>query len=194
MVVPCGHEAKLIDQGPAHKTYRLDRIPSDEDRLSNPDLPLDASIEVVLHEEILANGKAQRTVSSRQAHVIPAVELYSHRYFGEFDIRDVKVTMQTENIRGNSVEMVRKERMTSVVAYNLVAQFHRQAAKEANVKPRSVSFKGVWAKFRSRFPLKELRSYEEWRALFAWALLCAGKRELPGRKNPRTCPRRAHPK
>jgi hypothetical protein len=80
-------------------------IPSDKDRLSNPDLPLDASIEVVLHEAILANGKALRMVSSLPAHAIPAAELYSHRYDVEFDIRDVKVTMDTENVRGKSVEM-----------------------------------------------------------------------------------------
>ena len=32
----------------------------------------------------------------------------------------------------------------SVIAYNLVAPFRRQAAELVNVKPRQLSFSGVW--------------------------------------------------
>ena len=187
-------QAELFDQGPTHKTYRLNWTPSVKDRLSNPDLPPDASIEVVLHDVILDNGKSLYEVSNLEVDATSAAELYSYRYDVEFDIRDIKVTMDTENIRGKSVEMVRKELMTSVVAYNLVAQFRRQAAKQANVEPRRLSFKGVWTTFRSGLLLKEPRSYEEWHALYTRALLRAGKRKHPTRKVPREYPRQAHPR
>ena len=187
-------QAELLDQGPKHKTYRLNWTPSVKDRLSNPDLPPDASIEVVLHDVILDNGKSLYEVSNLEVDATSAAELYSYRYDVEFDIRDIKVTMDTENIRGKSVEMVRKELMTSVVAYNLVAQFRRQAAKQANVEPRRLSFKGVWTTFRSGLLLKEPRSYEEWHALYTRALLRAGKRKHPTRKVPREYPRQAHPR
>ena len=55
--------------------------------------------------------------------------LYRRRYDVEFDIRDFKVTLDAENIRAKSVEMFQKELYASVVAYNLVAQFRRQAAQ-----------------------------------------------------------------
>ena len=66
-----------------------------------------------------------------------------------------------------------------MVAYNLVAQFRRQAAKLANIEPRRLSFKGVWTTFRSCLLLKEPRSFKEWHALHSRALLRAGKRKLP---------------
>ena len=42
---------------------------------------------------------------------------------------NLKVVMDTENIRAKSVDMFTKELFTSVVAYNLVGQFRRQAAE-----------------------------------------------------------------
>ena len=39
--------------------------------------------------------------------------------------------------------------LTSIVAYNLVVQFRRQAAKLADVAPRRLSFTGVWNTFDS---------------------------------------------
>lgn len=187
-------QAELIDKGPKHKSYRLNWRPSVKDRLTNPNLPLDAAIEVVVHDVILGSGKPLHMVSNLETNATSAAELYSYRYDVEFDIRDLKVTMDTENIRGKSVEMVRKELMTSVVAYNLVAQFRRQAAQLANIEPRRLSFKGVWTTFRSGLLLKEPRSYEEWDALYSRALLRAGKRKHPTRKTPREYPRQAHPR
>lgn len=187
-------QAELFDQGPKHKTYRLNWTPSVKDRLTNPSLPLDAAIEVVVHDVILDNGKSLYMVSNLATDASSAAKLYSYRYDVEFDIRDLKVTMDTENIRGKSVEMVRKELMTSVVAYNLVAQFRRQAAKQANIEPRRLSFKGVWTTFRSGLLLKEPRSVTDWLELYSRALLRAGKRKHPNRKKPREYPRQAHPR
>ncbi len=187
-------QAELFEQGPQHKTSRLNWTPSVKDRLTNPNLPSTAVIEAVVHEVLLDNGKSLYLVSNLEADATSAAELYSYRYDVEFDIRDLKVTMDTENIRGKSVEMVRKELMTSVVAYNLVAQFRRQAAKLANLQPRRLSFKGVWTTFRSALLFKEPRSFQEWQAMFSRALLRAGKRKLPHRKEPREYPRQAHPR
>ena len=52
----------------------------------------------------------------------------------EHDIRDVNVTLDTVDtvdIRAKSVDLLHKELLTSIVAYNLVVQFRRQAAKLA---------------------------------------------------------------
>lgn len=123
-----------------------------------------------------------------------AGQLYSRRYDVEFDIRDIKVTMDAENIRARSVSMVMKELMTSIVAYNLIAQFRRQAAKLAGVEPRRLSFTGVSTSFQDRLLLKQPQSLSEWQELYTLALISASKRKLPNRSKPRTYPRVAHPR
>ena len=76
-----------------------------------------------------------------------AAETYRHRYDVEHDIRDLKVTMKLEKIRARSEEMVRKEILCSIVAYNLVLEFRREAANIAKLPPRRLSFTGVWNTF-----------------------------------------------
>jgi hypothetical protein len=48
----------------------------------------------------------------------------------EIDSRDLKVTRDTENIRGKRLDTVLMELLGLVIAYNLVAQFRRQAVKQ----------------------------------------------------------------
>lgn len=187
-------KAQLIEQGSYHKSYALMWCPSAKDRKSNPDLPEDAQIEVALHEVELDNGRFLYLVTTLEIDAHSAAQLYQHRYEVEFDIRDLKVTMDAENILAQRVEMVQKELMTSVVAYNLIAQFRRQAASLAGVQPRRLSFKGVWLSFRDRLLLKEPQTLSEWQQLYAAALVSASKRKLPNRPEPRSYPRRAHPR
>ena len=49
-----------------------------------------------------------------------AAEFYCRRYDVEHDIRDLKVSMALETMRCRSESMMRKELLTSVVAYNPV--------------------------------------------------------------------------
>ena len=102
-----------------------------------------------------------------------AAKYYSRRYDVEHDIRDVKVTMDTESIRAKSVEMVKKELLTSIVAYNLVVQFRRQAAKIAKVLPRRLSFTGVWNTFESFLLTQPACSLVQWAARYDAALKIA---------------------
>jgi hypothetical protein len=184
--------AELIEQGPNHKSYSLHWTPSAKERANNAQLPPDASLEIVIHEAELPSGVMLYTASSLEIDAGSATELYGRRYDVEFDIRDIKVTMDTENIRAKSVDMVMKELMTSVVAYNLVAQFRRQSAKLAKVKPRQLSFKGVWTTFCDQLLLQHPLTYGEWLDRYAAALVSAGDRKHPQRKSPREYPRQAH--
>ena len=187
-------QGRLIEEGPFHKSYSLIWRPSVKDRKSNPDLPGDAEIEVAVHEVELDNGTFLYLVTTLEIDATSAAELYSRRYDVEFDIRDLKVTMDAENILAQSVVMVKKELMTSVVAYNLTAQFRRCAAKLAGVQPRRLSFKGVWLSFRDHLLLKQPENLSDWQDLYAGALISAGNRKLSNRSKPRSYPRRAHPR
>lgn len=184
--------AVLIDEGPAHKTYHLLWTPSAKDRRSSPDLPPDASLDVVVHEVDIHSEKPLYLVSSLELAGPTAAKVYCRRYDVEFDIRDLKVTLDAENIRAKSVEMFQKELYTSIVAYNLVAQFRRQAAKLAQVPPRRLSFKGVWTTMKHRLLLQPPCSMAEWLKRYDDALQRAAKRKHPHRKQPRAYPRKAH--
>jgi hypothetical protein len=186
--------ADLIEEGANHKTYHLLWEPSAKDRKSCPDLPPDASLDVVLHEVEIGPNETLYLVSSLEVDGPTSSEVYCHRYDVEFDIRDFKVTLDAENIRAKSVEMFKKELYASVVAYNLVAQFRRQAAALIRVKPRRLSFKGVWTTLKDRLLLQPACSLEEWLQRYSEALYRASERKLPNRKQPRSYPRKAHPR
>jgi hypothetical protein len=187
-------KAQLIDEGIGCKSYHLLWKPSAKDRKSTPDLPEDASIEVVLHEADIGSNKKLYSVSTLEVDATTATALYRRRYDVEFDIRDVKVTMDAENIRAKSVEMVKKEIYTSIVAYNLVAQFRRQAATVAGIKPRRLRFKGIWTTFKDRLLFKSPCTMDEWLQCFEEALHRAAKRKVPNRTKLRSYPREAHPR
>ena len=90
--------------------------------------------------------------------------------------------------------MFQKELYASVVAYNLVAQFRRQAAQLGRVEPRRLSFKGVWTCLRDRLLLQKSCRFEEWQVRYAEALQWASQKKHPQRKAPRSYPRKAHPR
>ena len=185
-------KATEIESGKGYKSYRLDWRPSTKDRRNNPELPVDAALNVVLHCVDLDNGDQLYLVSTLDFDSTSAAELYSRRYEIEFDIRDLKVTMDAENIRARSVEMALKELMTSVIAFNLTMQFRRQAAKLARVEPRRLSFKSCWVIFQDHLLLGDEEDFEGWRIRFTRALILAGQKRLPQRSKPRSYPRVAH--
>lgn len=128
-------------------------------------------------------------VSSMDFDATCFAELYRWRYDVEFDIGDVKVTMDTENIRTKSVEMVMKELTGSIIAYNLVVPFRRDAAQLAKVPPRRLSFSGVWLSFQDHLLRRSCETFRQWQAAFKKGLSSAAKRRHPVRKKPRDYPR-----
>ena len=88
-----------------------------------------------VHEIELEGEKNLYLVSNVEADASSLGELYLRRYDVEFDIRDLKVTMDTENIRAKKLDTVKKELLGSVIAYNLVTQFRRQAACQRAATP-----------------------------------------------------------
>jgi hypothetical protein len=188
-------QATLIEDFHGHRTYEASWTPSVKDRKSHPELPGDAALDVFLHEVPLENGETLLLVTTLPISNAQAGEYYARRYDVEHDIRDIKVTLDTENIRAQSVDMVQKELLTSMVAYNLVVQFRRQAAKLANLPPRRLSFTNVLNTFGS-FLLKQAPGdAETWIERFEQALRLSAKHDkLPNRSKRRNPPRRAHPR
>ncbi len=120
-----------------------------------------------------------------------AAEIYGRRYDIEHDIRDMKVALGIENIRAKSDEMVQKELLCGVVAYNLVMELRREAAKMAGVEPRRLSFTGVWTTMRTYLLQQPPCSASQWKDRYEHALRSASEAKLPVRPG-RSYPRQAH--
>ena len=186
-------KAELLEETEFTKTYRLKWTPSAKDRKTNPGLPADAVVDVFLHEVTLDHGDTLPLVTTLGITAEVAADFYSHRYDVEHDIRDLKVTMSLETIRGRADQMVQKELLTSIVAYNLVIQFRRQAASVAGLPPRRLSFTEVWNTFQSFLLNLPPCGAPEWQERFDKAVRVASKDKLPNRPG-RTFKRKAHPR
>lgn len=185
-------KATLVEEGLGYRTHHLIWKPSSKERRSHPQLPADAVCEVFIHQVDLDNGQTLELITNIEVDALSVGELYRCRYDVEFDIRDLKVTMDTENIRAKSVDTMMKELLGSVIAYNLVAQLRKQAAKLINVPPRRLSFSGVWLDFQTGLLRKEFTTLEQWTQAYHRTLVYASNRKLPNRKEPRSYPRVAH--
>lgn len=192
-------KATLIMEEPGCSTWEVCWRPSSKDRQTNPDIPKTAALNVTLHAlQVVSNEdqnqKTLYTATSLNMTGVEIGEIYRRRYDMEFDIRDLKVTLDVENIRAVSKAMFEKEFYASVAAYNLTMQFRRQAAERVSLPPRRLSFTGVWTVLKYHLLLQPPCSPEEWAKRFEKALSEAGKRKLPNRKKPRSYPRKAHPR
>ena len=151
-----------------------------------------------LHKVELDNGETLHLVTTLGVSSEKAADFYGRRYDVEHDIRDMKVTLGIENIRAKSDEMVQKELLCSMVAYHLVVQLRREAAKIAKAKiikvgPRRLSFTGVWTTMQCYLLQQPPCTAPEWLDRYERALRSASKAKLPNRKG-RSFPRKAHPR
>ncbi|MCX7417989.1 MAG: IS4 family transposase, partial [Planctomycetia bacterium] len=69
----------------------------------------------------------------------------------------------------------------SLVAYNLVTQFRRQAAALIAEPPRRMSFKRTWTTFHIFLWSSQAKDASGWRAKYRQALLMATQDKLPNR-------------
>jgi hypothetical protein len=173
--------------------------PSRDERKKYPELPADANVDgyfIQKEYEHPTKGKMKlylfvtEDLSNEQAAAI-----YSQRLCVETDIRDLKCTLLVSDLHGKSVPMVEKELVLATVAFNLVNQTRRLAAKRAGVEPRRISFTGVWSLLKtvSLCLLCEC-DIEDWQKEFDRVLDAAGQRKLPKRKKGREYPRQVHMK
>jgi DDE family transposase len=181
----------LVSNG-LHLGWELNWTPSPHDRRSHPELPASASVHVWLHEIVLSETLTLWLVTTLDRNAAVLKDVYRQRLNVETDIRDIKVSLRIEEIRAKSVEMLRKEIATSMVAYNLVIQIRRLAAKAVGVPSRRLSFTGTWTAVRIVLLAPQEWSAKEWQRQFALALRISGERKLPNRPG-RSYPRKALP-
>jgi hypothetical protein len=176
-------KARLIEQQGNSKTYDLPWRPSAKDRSSHPELAPDAVLEVRLHEIRINDQLTLYLVTDLSENATELAELYRHRDDAEIDIRNFKVTLKAETLGVGSVAMFHKELWMSLVAYNLVSDFRRQAAQQAQLAPRKLSFKRVLTTFKTFLLTKIFTTAAAWRDGYQTALHYAMHDKLPNRPN-----------
>lgn len=174
--------------------WRLSWRPSVWDRKAHPDLPQDAEVEGWLHEVKVSEGLTLWLFTTVAAKGRELAGLYHKRQDVETDIRDLKVTLKLDQMRGKSVAMVQKELLAGVLAYNLVNQVRRLAAGRLSIEPRRLSFAGVWSLVVSFTSGLLEGTAAEAEARFERLLRAAGQRKLPNRPQGRSYPREVLPR
>jgi hypothetical protein len=177
--------------------WQLDWRPTRAERRKHPEWPADVCVRVHLHEQEVVTPSGQKLklwlVTTLSVEGAVLAEFYRQRLNVETDIRDVKVALSMNELRGHSAEMLAKELALGMVAYSLVVQVRRLAARQRNLEPRRLSFTGVWSLVRTVLLSPNEWTLEEWVSKFEWVLRGAGQRKLPNRPN-RSFPRQIIPR
>jgi putative transposase len=71
--------------------------------------------------------------------------LFRQRWHAELDLRNIKVSLHMDDLRGRSPEMVRREIWAHALAYNLIRKVMAQAALGHEKLPRELSFAAALA-------------------------------------------------
>jgi hypothetical protein len=105
--------------------------------------PADACVEGRLIAWRVGRGKHKQWLYLFTTLTLPAqevVELYGRRWNIETDLRSLKQTVRLQRISAHSADMMEKELLVAVMAYNLVRAIMFQAAQRARIDPRQLSF------------------------------------------------------
>jgi len=105
--------------------------------------PADARVEGRLIAWRVGRGKHRQWLYLFTTLSLPAEEvvaLYGQRWRIETDLRSLKQTVRLQRISAQSADMMEKELLVAVMAYNLVRAIMFQAAQRARIDPRQLSF------------------------------------------------------
>jgi hypothetical protein len=122
-------------------------------------------------------------------------EIYFKRWDVELFFRDIKTTMGMDILRCQTPEMIRKEILMHFIAYNCVRRLMYEAAEEATLEVRVVSFKGSlqalrnWEPHLNQAKISKSESFRLISALYE-AMTNTPIRQRPGRSEPRCLKRR----
>lgn len=125
-------------------------------------------------------------------------DLYYQRWDVELFFRDIKTTMGMDILRCLTPEMVKKEILMHWIVYNSLRLLMCQAAKQRNMRPRTISFKTSLQALRQWEPLLNQPGISPGRqryfiAQLRDAIADAELSERPGRREPRCVKRRPKP-
>jgi hypothetical protein len=137
--------AKSLMGGPLSRVgdYPVCWRPSRWDGKGQRHWPADAGVEGRLIAWRVGRGKHKQWLYLFTTLSLPAeevVELYGRRWNIETDLRSLKQTVRLQRITVQSADMMEKELLVAVMAYNLVRAIMFLAANRAKIDVRQLSF------------------------------------------------------
>jgi hypothetical protein len=147
--------------------------------------------EELIEREVQVDGRVLVTtmLNARRVRKSELAELYTRRWCVELDLRNIKTTLGMDVLRCLTPQMVEKELWVGLLAYNLIRLLMAQAARQAGVHPRELSFKHtvqMWTQWSATALRTDPTRSEEFFRLIA-QLTVANR---PGRSEPRIRKRR----
>ena len=125
----------------------IDWKPSRWDRTNHPGVfPVDACVRGrVVACQVTSEGHTIQLYFFTTLDISPAqiAKLYGYRWYIETDLRTIKETVHMHSLTAKSVDMVAKELVLGIAAYNLVRGAMLAAAHIAGIDPRQLSFSRV---------------------------------------------------
>ena len=166
------------------------------------DLPGEMIVRIIRFDAVIRGRKQRVTLVTTLLDPVayPAdrlIALYARRWNLELALRHLKTTMGMEQLRCQSPEMVEKEALAYLIAYNLVRCLMAEAVALAGVEMERLSFKGTVDAVRQyTAAIGAARNKRKRQDL--WDELVANiVRDLvpvrPGRREPRAVKRRPKP-
>ena len=119
--------------------------------------------------------------------------LYRARWNNELDLRSIKITLQMDEMRCKTPELVRKEIWTHILAYNLIRTIMAQAATKHDLLPRTISFKGALQTLEAFQPMIAMNGAASRKSLYQTILDAIATHRVgdrPNRFEPRLIKRR----
>jgi len=125
-------------------------------------------------------------------------DLYFRRWDVELFFRDLKTTLGMDILRCQTPEMIRKEIQMHFIVYNCIRCLMCEAAEQANMPVRLISFKGALQAIRNWEPLLDSsqKSKADRKKMIADFYESVGRElidDRPGRVEPRCIKRRPKP-
>jgi hypothetical protein len=166
--------------------------PSRWDRKSHPQLPEQASVEgrVLACPHPSCPGELLYLFTILELTAEQILGIYRMRWRVETDLRTLKRTVGLHQLSSKSPDMVEKELLLAVAAYNLVRAVMCLAARRANIEPRQLSFSFVQSVVEAALPgLDSASCEEEYAQRLERMLRFAARGKLPRRTRNRSYPR-----
>lgn len=139
--------------------------------------------------EVKVNGQVLVTTMLRTVRKSELSELYARRWHVELDIRNIKTTLGMEVLRCLTPQMVEKELWVYLLAYNVIRLLMAQAARNAGVHPRELSFKHT-VQMWTEWTAQTLQAHPAHTAEFFRLIAQLNVGNRPGRIEPRARKRR----
>ena len=176
-------------------------VPSREDRRANPEIPVDTAVRgrLLAFNTRDARGQWQQlyffTTLTPPAEQI--LNLYGYRWNIETDLRSLKREVRLHMLEAKSADMVEKELLLGVAAYNLTRAAMNEAGAALGLDPRRFSFSQAQDTLHAFLPLfANAASDQERQQIMKQMLRAFGQSKLPKRTRrsytrevwPRPCP------